>query len=376
MPGVLPFTVINNETYFLLGKERGGKDKDTWCMFSGGREVKDLSDKLAAAREAHEESAGLLGTIDEIASRVIPLNGSQQSFLLEVKDPGDITNKKFIDARSKYTDPHYREMTQVKWVKASQLVDACVKNKGIFTVDGKQEQVRPFVSKILKENADYLKSGVYITKDVKPIINNSPKPIINNSPKKDNKFNAIQIDSIAKINFKNFNKDTLVLFDLDETLLIDKNHKRQNIDVKHIGNKQYIPIENNVGGMIETIKKINADKTVLGLTKRGYIKERSGDSQAKELNIPFSRRRFEKLNMEKIGNKGCFNNGVIYTAGGDKGMHLGDFLKKAGINPKEIVMVDDRLDNLEAVHKFALSLNIPVTTYQMTGADKFNLAAK
>lgn len=124
MPGVLPYALINNETYFLLGKESTGGDQDTWSFFCGGREEQDASNKMAACREAHEESAGVLGKTEEIARKAFSLNGLKQSFLFKVKDPSNITNDVFLAAKAKYTDQHYLEMSEIKWIKASELVDA------------------------------------------------------------------------------------------------------------------------------------------------------------------------------------------------------------------------------------------------------------
>lgn len=375
MPGVLAYTIINDETYFLLGKERGGKDKDTWCMLSGGKESKDISNKMAACREAHEESAGLLGKTDEIAQRVFSLNGSDQTYLLEVKNPGELTNEKFLAARAKYKDPHYREMTEIKWMKTSELVDVCVNNMGVFSMNGQTERIRPFVSKTIAANAEYIKSNKFLQDNpfaLEQKIADVAKAPLNNKIE-EKKSVGIEIYSISQINTQDLNKDTLVLFDVDETLLIDKDHMRKNIDRKHLGHKQYIPIENNSASMIETIKKINEDKTVLGLTKRAYSPHNSADKQIQELNIPFSRWRFKQLNAKKHTHKACFNNGVIYTAGDDKGKHLGYFLNKSGYKPKNVVMVDDREDNLIAVNNYCRANNISVTLYLMKGADQFNL---
>lgn len=206
MPGILPYSVINNEVYFLLGKEKGGADKGTWCMLSGKKDASDPSLLMAACREAHEESAGLLGSVDKIAKQAFSLNKSKSTFLLEIKDPKKITNGKFHTARASYADPHYREMSDLKWVKAADVINACVHNKGIFSIGGSKEEVRPFVSKIIAKNANYLQSNEFLRKEStqqrengkanlnqKSATNNKPKIYVNEIKSKE------KVDLIKKI---------------------------------------------------------------------------------------------------------------------------------------------------------------------------------
>lgn len=160
MPGVLAYSVINNEVHFLLGKEKWGKDKGTWCILSGRKDPDDASNLVAACREAYEESAGLIGKIDSIAQKVISLNGSQSTFLLEIEDPSLITNDKFKAARATYKDSHYREMTDLKWVRAADVIEACVKNKGLLSIDGSNERVRPFAREMFARHASYLQKNL------------------------------------------------------------------------------------------------------------------------------------------------------------------------------------------------------------------------
>jgi 8-oxo-dGTP pyrophosphatase MutT (NUDIX family) len=72
--GIIPVSERLNEegdleTIFLLGKEQhevGWRGSDLWNDFGGRSEVQDLSPEETAAREAYEESMGLLGTPTEI----------------------------------------------------------------------------------------------------------------------------------------------------------------------------------------------------------------------------------------------------------------------------------------------------------------------
>lgn len=63
--GILPYSINdeNGEVYFLLGKEK--KNKYVWCDFGGKYSPEDKSYLFTAAREACEETMGLLGRTDE-----------------------------------------------------------------------------------------------------------------------------------------------------------------------------------------------------------------------------------------------------------------------------------------------------------------------
>ena len=67
--GVLPIARYNNEIYYLFSRERldfsNDKDKGKWSDFGGSRE-KNESQYTTAVREAFEESAGLLGSQNDI----------------------------------------------------------------------------------------------------------------------------------------------------------------------------------------------------------------------------------------------------------------------------------------------------------------------
>jgi hypothetical protein len=68
--GVLPYDILNDELIILLGKELNGQ----WSDWGGGPDILDVDDlglydpKKTAAREAWEESRGMLGSESEILS--------------------------------------------------------------------------------------------------------------------------------------------------------------------------------------------------------------------------------------------------------------------------------------------------------------------
>ena len=66
--GVVPFAVYNGALHFLLAREAFGPHRGQWSGFAGGPEPTDGADVLdTAAREASEESGGLLGTAEDLA---------------------------------------------------------------------------------------------------------------------------------------------------------------------------------------------------------------------------------------------------------------------------------------------------------------------
>ena len=65
--GVVPFSFAQDGTaLLLLGREEFGREAGKWSGFAGRPEAVDASIEEAAAREAAEESCGLLGTREEL----------------------------------------------------------------------------------------------------------------------------------------------------------------------------------------------------------------------------------------------------------------------------------------------------------------------
>lgn len=58
---ILPVTIINNQIFFLFGKERDDDDKPGWSDFGGGQEPNDTNYFDTATREGAEELTGFLG---------------------------------------------------------------------------------------------------------------------------------------------------------------------------------------------------------------------------------------------------------------------------------------------------------------------------
>ena len=69
--GVVPFGVdAHGGLFLLLGKEHYGQDAGKWSAFAGRPERTDADPIVTAAREAHEESAGVLGDPWSLAEEI------------------------------------------------------------------------------------------------------------------------------------------------------------------------------------------------------------------------------------------------------------------------------------------------------------------
>ncbi len=172
MGGVLPYTRVNpftgnqnvDDVWVMISQERGGSNKGTWDMFSGKMD-KGESAKETAIRECTEESCELFGTAAQISKKVFPFNKSESTFLLkveELKSIQEITNKcsneAFLERKkwSKYKSNCYQEKTAIKWVKMADLVDACVNHHGRLETDNQSIEIRPYFSKKIAKNHQYL----------------------------------------------------------------------------------------------------------------------------------------------------------------------------------------------------------------------------
>ena len=84
--GILPFVEMNNNIYFILGKEKSGK----YCDFGGGKN-KDETCEETAIREFDEESMGVLYNKTKLHKIIAKLpcyvnkKGKYVTFLLKLK---------------------------------------------------------------------------------------------------------------------------------------------------------------------------------------------------------------------------------------------------------------------------------------------------
>lgn len=185
-----------------------------------------------------------------------------------------------------------------------------------------------------------------------------------------------QINSLKEISTVNFKPGTVVLIDLDETVVIDPKHTPKPYQHLIKPGQKYRLIETDIAKTMSTLKTcVNNDGknvTILGLTKRGMKRNGQfdhGHQHIADEKIPVATYKFKNFNGSKLCNNpnACFYNGIIYTDGKNKGDYLKDFLKCTGFQPTHVVMADDKAKNLQEVGQFVATLNIPYEGYQMNG---------
>lgn len=144
--GVLPYCIINNETYFLLSKEGYGRAKNTWCDFGGSKD-KGETPLQTAAREGWEESRDLLGNRKKLEKRLATASSihfqSYQLYFLKIENPQKITNEKF--RKKKYRQFCRIEKTQIAWVRADEVFQAAY-NENRFS----KGDLREFFARIIR----------------------------------------------------------------------------------------------------------------------------------------------------------------------------------------------------------------------------------
>ena len=110
--GVIPMTP--DAMSMLLGKEAATGE---WSDFGGGPDENETPE-LTAAREAHEESLGLLGSPDRIRERIVLLSGGVgHHYVMEVSMDATLP-RRFAQKRkrSKHKSSVFLEKSEIRWV--------------------------------------------------------------------------------------------------------------------------------------------------------------------------------------------------------------------------------------------------------------------
>ncbi len=193
--------------------------------------------------------------------------------------------------------------------------------------------------------------------------------------------------------------DTLVLFDLDDTLIntptmlgntlwwnyfIPKvssaglsDHVRPEIYAVIHKIIQKVPIGLIEGSSKDIIWNLqNQGITILALTARSHDPDympKAGQftyQQLKALGIDFSRTSLPHLSDENIPH--FFNYGIIFTSHQEKGPFLKNFLDKMGKYPGKVVFIDDNLKQLKSVESSLEAMRIPFFGFRYGRLDNFH----
>ena len=172
-----------------------------------------------------------------------------------------------------------------------------------------------------------------------------------------------EIKNISEI-ISYVDENTLVLFDLDETLILDPKHGYN----REIKVTQLKPVEGDK--TIQVFKAVQENALgVIGLTSRPYIAEKDNTletliSAGIPLTNPFPQ---VKNNIIQDDPKIGFFDGIIFTHFKPKGDFLSIFLKSLkidiGFTPAKVLFVDDLERNCFSVKVCLEELNIPGTIF-------------
>lgn len=166
--GILPYTIRNNEIYYLLGRD--WRDEG-WSDFGGKVEDRDKNNTIKTAmREFYEETMGSVLSYTELVPKFnqhtrhvtsITLNGSPYHMYILPIDDNDYSI--FFDkiynfiVHSKINDTKYIEKNEICWLSSSKmkLNTKEYKLRNIFkkTLNRCNESLRSIENDILKEHA-------------------------------------------------------------------------------------------------------------------------------------------------------------------------------------------------------------------------------
>jgi FMN phosphatase YigB (HAD superfamily) len=207
-----------------------------------------------------------------------------------------------------------------------------------------------------------------------------------------------QTGKIEKIR-KHIDQETLVIFDIDETLVVGRHNlyspgptcqaykkrilnelsrKQENMAQLYsqvLLQTRFDCVEDGTASLVSELHS-KGIKT-LALTARhtgehGLIKDLTEwtSDHLQKLQLDFSRSFPEVTPFELTGRKGrakpLYKNGIIYTCSQDKGSLLMQFLNKINFHPKKVVFIDDLLVNAESVSQALERVGIKNYCYHYT----------
>ncbi len=186
------------------------------------------------------------------------------------------------------------------------------------------------------------------------------------------------------LNPSDYNKNTLVIFDLDNTLIhsstdlgsdqwfyaMGKKLEDRGMSLQeavnhllpsffHIMDHTWmVPTEKNTVSVIN--KLLAKGVTVIGLTARSIEMHQRTIEQLERLGIFFSTIRAHKFALEECaGKSGLYADGIIFSGNCDKGELLNHWLNIVGYHPKKVIFVDDKLKNIRSVETALHKRNYP-----------------
>lgn len=171
--------------------------------------------------------------------------------------------------------------------------------------------------------------------------------------------------------FKYANKDSIVVFDIDSTLVeIESsleywiNHRDEDLEKMGVKSGDASDLTLYTFFVISRVAKLlpinNSPKTVnelqkmdihsIALTNRSIPVANRTVKLLRNINIDFSKNGLYNDNLElKITHNGIFSRGIIFAGKNDKGKMLALFFKTINYVPKKLIYVDDRIEYVKSV---------------------------
>lgn len=190
------------------------------------------------------------------------------------------------------------------------------------------------------------------------------------------------------------NEETWVFLDVDNTLIESSQYLGSAQWRNHIRGKAYdcgysngetelaldkfwlfvqyfVPVRLVDPYAVNVIEQLKESKTcVFALTARDAIESNHTQKQLSSTDIALSSDPFPQTLVLPAARLALLDQGVIYCGENTKSEALIAFFKEIGRTPKKIVVVDDRLDQIEGLEKSIEALGIEFVGMRFSAADK------
>jgi len=207
-----------------------------------------------------------------------------------------------------------------------------------------------------------------------------------------------QIHSFQEIKFDDLPQKTLVIFDIDETLITPADvllkpvggnfkgwQKIKPEQLEHylsimLANTNYVLVDQAIPSLLAVLHQQKISTMGLTACSTGCVgvipsMTQWRCDQLRQLGINFSSYFTEEYIFSELvdvtAHPPLFKNGILFTGDlqhpekSSKGQLLGAFLDRVAWNPEQIIFIDDHLKHLEAVQKMLDQRKIPFRGYQM-----------
>lgn len=156
--GIIPFDIVNNECYFLLGYDPNQKQ---WKYFGGGKEHYDTNPRQTAFREFKEETCQVGGMcyLEEFVLPIQDLITNGKALCIPKLNSQSqewnnfyftrIDKKKFLDNRN-ITGIQNNEVTQMIWFSGSSI--SAIKDSFQTTIKHKEGKIHPPIIAIFRDH--------------------------------------------------------------------------------------------------------------------------------------------------------------------------------------------------------------------------------